>query len=236
MTTTTTTAPPAAATSAWTTPFLSGGVTPIIIGLVTTGSFVLAIIAICAWRRFTGRAAVYPLPTRGSVARRWGPRRRPRTTREEEQQEQQRGEEWRRRNGGGGRGAGGKPEMFEAWTALRTTDVLNWAESPPVAATLFASHGAVQTGSLPKTDGDRGAEIEDKDEPGQRQGDGVRQCTGESVQVAVLVQMPSPTRHYEANVESLARPFHGELAVGLIEVPWTREDHPAVRRTTSITS
>jgi hypothetical protein len=68
-----------------------------------------------------------------------------------------------------------------------------------------------------------------------RRRDGVRQCTGESVQVAVLVQMPSPTRHYEANVEPLARPFHGELAIGLIEVPWMR-DHPAVRRTTSITS
>ena len=57
------------------------------------------------------------------------------------------------------------------------------------------------------------------------------------LQVAVLLQMPSPPNCAEArnNVdeEALGSSFRGELAVGLMELPWIREEHCSRKSTTS---
>jgi hypothetical protein len=53
------------------------------------------------------------------------------------------------------------------------------------------------------------------------------QSTESRLQVAVLLQMPSPN-HPEANNginKHALCSVRGELAIGLMEVPWTREGH-----------
>jgi hypothetical protein len=60
-------------------------------------------------------------------------------------------------------------------------------------------------------------------------------CSSSStLQVAVLLQMPSP-RHTAAQNDTREEllGYQGELAIGLIEVPWTSEDHYSRERTTS---
>jgi hypothetical protein len=55
--------------------------------------------------------------------------------------------------------------------------------------------------------------------------------TGCQLQVAILVQMPSPTRtgaHDKVNETAVLEcPVQGELAIGITEMPWAwaREDH-----------
>jgi len=49
-----------------------------------------------------------------------------------------------------------------------------------------------------------------------------------SLRVAVLLRMPAPscTEAAHSDVGEVSGfPVQGELAIGLIEVPWTREDH-----------
>jgi len=75
-------------------------------------------------------------------------------------------------------------------------------------------------------------EDEEKRCPSMRQ---MRQAaTGSStLQVAVLLQMPSPPSHTvtEAQNDNSVR---GDLAIGLVEAPWTRE-HPSLREGEEIT-
>jgi len=53
---------------------------------------------------------------------------------------------------------------------------------------------------------------------------------GSGVQVAVLVAMPSPLHaQFEASRSSL----RDELAIGLIEMPWIKEDRHSLKRTAS---
>ena len=62
------------------------------------------------------------------------------------------------------------------------------------------------------------------------------QGTESRLQVAVLLQMPSPNRpeaHNNVNKEALECSVRGELAIGLMEVPWTREDHSSRSSTSS---
>jgi hypothetical protein len=64
----------------------------------------------------------------------------------------------------------------------------------------------------------------DEDKRGKQQ---PRQVT--SLQVAVLLAMPSPARekvHHDDDIdeEPPRRPFGEELAIGLIGVPWFKED------------
>ena len=55
-----------------------------------------------------------------------------------------------------------------------------------------------------------------------------------TLQVAVLLQMPSPRRAEAQNdTREELLGYRGELAIGLIEVPWTSEDHYSRERTTS---
>jgi hypothetical protein len=54
-------------------------------------------------------------------------------------------------------------------------------------------------------------------------------ATGSStLQVAVLLQMPSPPSHTVTEAENDIS-VRGELAIGLVEAPWTRE-HPSSLR------
>jgi hypothetical protein len=55
--------------------------------------------------------------------------------------------------------------------------------------------------------------------------EGVRNDQGSCcLQVGVLVAMPSP-RAYDGVGQELSRsPFRGELAIGLIKMPWIEED------------
>lgn len=63
---------------------------------------------------------------------------------------------------------------------------------------------------------------------------GAREGIGGRLQVAVLLQMPSPYCAEKVSEESLKCPVRGELAIGLMEVPWTREDHHSLKRTSSL--
>lgn len=67
--------------------------------------------------------------------------------------------------------------------------------------------------------------MEEEDE--EKQQHHLREGTGGSssrstLQVAVLLQMPSPS-HAEAQNDIRKEELLGELAIGLIEVPWTSE-------------
>jgi hypothetical protein len=73
--------------------------------------------------------------------------------------------------------------------------------------------------------------VEDEDEkkrcPSVQQ---TRQAaTGSStLQVAVLLQMPSPPSNAVTEAPQNDISVRGELAIGLVETPWTRE-HPSLR-------
>ena len=56
------------------------------------------------------------------------------------------------------------------------------------------------------------------------------QTTGSStLQVAVLLQMPSPPSTSHAVMEEAQNDttVRGELAIGLVEAPWTSREHPS---------
>jgi hypothetical protein len=77
-----------------------------------------------------------------------------------------------------------------------------------------------------------GDSVEEEDEkPPLHEGTAGTDSSGSTLQVAVLLQMPSP-RHSEAQNDTREE-LLGELAIGLIEVPWTREDPYSRERTTS---
>lgn len=50
-----------------------------------------------------------------------------------------------------------------------------------------------------------------------------------TLQVAVLLQMPSPPSHTVTEAENDIG-VRGELAIGLVEAPWTIEHHPSCSR------
>jgi hypothetical protein len=72
---------------------------------------------------------------------------------------------------------------------------------------------------------------EDDEKPRLREGGGggTGSSSGHStLQVAVLLQMPSP--NYAEAQSSAGEPLgcRGELAIGLIELPWTRDDREGI--------
>jgi hypothetical protein len=85
----------------------------------------------------------------------------------------------------------------------------------------------------------RGDSVEEDEKVHLREGTASTAGTGtisgsSTLQVAVLLQMPSP-RHAEAQNDTREEllGYRGELAIGLIEVPWTSEDRYSRERTTS---
>ena len=95
---------------------------------------------------------------------------------------------------------------------------------------------AVKVPTTPRI-GDEEEEENDEDEKVDAHGNekqGARGGVGGRLQVAVLLQMPSPGCAEKVGEVSLDRPVRGELAIGLMEVPWTREDHYSLKRTSSL--
>jgi hypothetical protein len=73
-----------------------------------------------------------------------------------------------------------------------------------------------------------GDSVEEDDEEKPRLREGGGRHTGNSsstLQVAVLLQMPSPSHAESQSGGGELLGYRGELAIGLIEVPWAREDH-----------
>lgn len=59
---------------------------------------------------------------------------------------------------------------------------------------------------------------------------------GPGLQVAVLVAMPSPLHaqsHDGVGQETLGSSLRDELAIGLIEMPWIKEDRHSLKRSAS---
>ena len=75
-------------------------------------------------------------------------------------------------------------------------------------------------------DDDEGVEKENEDQLAREEG------TESRLQVAVLIQMPSLNRAETRNEEAQEFSVRGELAIGLMEVPWTGEDHHSRNSTT----
>jgi len=124
--------------------------------------------------------------------------------------------------------------------------VLKWEQSVPVSATLFTE--VVKSGCVPEKvatlrvvgeeddDEDEGAEEEEN----EKQLHVTRESTERRLQVAVLLQMPSPPpprraeAHHKVNEEAIERgSVRGDLALGFMEMPWTREDHCPRKSTAS---
>ncbi|KAI9508524.1 hypothetical protein F5148DRAFT_885487 [Russula earlei] len=198
--------------------FFNGGMSQsLIVSFVSIGVFAFGVASLCAWRRRYSRDGS-PSP------RRYRPtpyRRRPLGGRRPQQHDDI---------------ADRRPAIFEAWTERRrTVDALRWEKSMPFSATLFTDVAVMraerENEAIPDDgDGDRGGGTE-KDKLH------VREDTVGGLRVAVLVQMPSPTRaeaaHDEVGEGLCEHPVQNELAIGLLEVPWTREDHYSFKRTTS---
>ncbi|KAH9976217.1 hypothetical protein BGW80DRAFT_1292025 [Lactifluus volemus] len=167
-------------------------------GLMGVGAFALGVMTLCAWRRLTGRDPF-------DIFASFGPRRRQRSISPEEL--------WDREERGGGRppivdgcnDVGKKPVIFNAWTDRKTNDEMKWEE--------FGNQR--MSGPVPGGDGE--------DKRGKEQHRRVS-----SLQVAVLLAMPSPARekvHQDDIDEEPPRGHFGEeLAIGLIGVPWFKED------------
>jgi hypothetical protein len=78
-------------------------------------------------------------------------------------------------------------------------------------------------------DADESAEKENEEQPVREEG------TETKLRVAVLLQMPSLNRtetHNMVNEDARGCAVRGELAIGLMEVPWTSEDHTSQNDTT----
>ena len=88
--------------------------------------------------------------------------------------------------------------------------------------------------------GDDGVEEEEENDEDEKvranenEKRGAREGVGGRLQVAVLLQMPSPNCAEKVSDVSLDRPVRGELAIGLMEVPWTREDRYTLKTTSSL--
>jgi len=134
--------------------------------------------------------------------------------------------------------AKGKPEIFDAWTEKRTVDdVVKWEGSVPFSATLVMegakanaeckSVSEVSPRASEVDGGNTKEEVVIVKEEQRLSGPGASDTNG-SLRVAVLLRMPSQSRTEAAHSdvsEVPGCPVQGELAIGLIEVPWTREDH-----------
>jgi len=142
-----------------------------------------------------------------------------------------------------------KPEMFHAWIErgrMVVDNTLKWevAESVPFSATLFTpgppgpadTAAARVAGVVPSRAGRYSASEED--EKGRchslhipRGGDG-----GSTLQVAVLLQMPSPSppplspSHTTVTRIRNDVSVRGELVIGVVEIPWAGEHHAASSR------
>lgn len=95
---------------------------------------------------------------------------------------------------------------------------------------------AVKVPTTPRI-GDEEEEENDEDEKvdaHENEKRGAREGVSGRLQVAVLLQMPSPNCAEKVSEVSLDRPVRGELAIGLMEVPWTREDRYSLKRTPSL--
>ena len=81
--------------------------------------------------------------------------------------------------------------------------------------------------------GHGGDSVEDEDEkkrcPSVRQQMRQAATGSSSLQVAVLLQMPSPPSNTVTEASQNDTSVRGELAIGLVETPWTRE-HPLSSR------
>jgi len=104
----------------------------------------------------------------------------------------------------------------------------------PFSATLFTE--APEGECIVRTSDDGVEEEEENDEDekeneSKSEKQGGLEGLGGRLQVAVLLQMPSPNRAEKFNEESLECPVRGELAIGVMDVPWTREDHHPLKRT-----
>ncbi|KAI0251179.1 hypothetical protein BJV78DRAFT_1282688 [Lactifluus subvellereus] len=203
---------PASTTSPPASFFSGGGSLTLVMGLVGVGAFALGVITLCAWRSLTGRD---PLDIFAAM----GPRRR--NVQGREQWEQQQADD---------DAAGGKPEMFNAWTEQRTTDILKWEESMPFSAMVVKDYLGTQHTSkdIPGVSHDN---VHGEEENGKQQ------SRISNLQVAILLAMPSPHRakgHNDVNEEPTQSSFQEELAIGLIEVPWTRENDDPLDKAISI--
>ncbi|KAH9174907.1 hypothetical protein EDB89DRAFT_420339 [Lactarius sanguifluus] len=114
-----------------------------------------------------------------------------------------------------GRPQNDRPEMFDAWTGERVSDGLEWENSMPFSVTIVeagrASGAAFRKG---KASRHRGNSEESS-----------------NLQVAVLVAMPSQL-HARRSHDGRSS-LRGELAIGLFEVPWIKEDRHSVKRNAS---
>ncbi|KAI0302393.1 hypothetical protein B0F90DRAFT_211033 [Multifurca ochricompacta] len=173
--------------------FFSGNASPpLIIGFISIGALALAVISLCAWRRLASRDDGQLFPVRHLNGR----RRRSELV-------------------------SGKPELFDAWTEWRTTDIQKWGDVKPFSATVFTDVKTKRTSeSLLGTGDHRGHSAQEgKDRDKQN----LQDC---DLQIAVLLAMPSPSPvkvHNSVGRQRPGSPFRDELAIGLIEVPWTRE-------------
>jgi len=133
-----------------------------------------------------------------------------------------------------------KPEMFDAWIekgrTVRTVDTtLKWeAESAvPLSATLFTTGSPGSLG--PVRVGRDSVDAEEKDEekkkcPSVQQMRQAATGSNSTLQVAVFLQMPSPPPSHTVTEEAQNDlSVRGELAIGLVEAPWTRV-HPSSRQ------
>ncbi|KAI0266459.1 hypothetical protein BC834DRAFT_969485 [Gloeopeniophorella convolvens] len=115
--------------------------------------------------------------------------------------------------------AGGKPELFDVWTEGRATGDFKWEKSMPFSAAVLASPEAGHAPEPRQEASDRRRDSHGKDVE-----EHPHECT---LQVAILLAMPSPP-HAKTHIDVDQRassddPFQSELAIGLIEVPWTGE-------------
>ncbi|KAH9956483.1 hypothetical protein BC827DRAFT_1270854 [Russula dissimulans] len=218
--------------------FFSGGASPpLIAGLVTIGAFAIGLVSICAWRRFMGGEPLrnlLPFP---------GQHRRPRTA-----PYRSRGRQNRQTSLDA---ANGRPEIFDAWTETRTVDVVKWegsvvsfhflssvyylpASFVVVVVVPFSATLAMEEVAKAGCKSDCGVSTRTEEVDGGSTIDEVlreKQLLSEDangrLRLAVLLRMPSPS-HTEAAHSDVGGvsgcPVQGELAIGLIEVPWTGED------------
>lgn len=143
-----------------------------------------------------------------------------------------------------------RPMMFDAWIEkgggrvgdnTDADNTLKWEaeESVPLSATLFTTTTGPPAGPCMADVSSRagGDSVEEEEE--EKKCLSVQQtrqaATGSStLQVAVLLQMPSPSRHTVREAPQNDISVSGELAIGLVEASWTRE-HPSSREGEEIT-
>jgi len=109
----------------------------------------------------------------------------------------------------------------------RASDGLKWEASMPFSVTILAdaepnrTSDAVRKGKAGKHRGNSAREKE-------------REYQDPGLQVAVLVAMPSRL-HAQSHVGHVASgsSLRDELAIGLIELPWIREDRHSLKRNAS---